>query len=74
MSNITLSSVRPIGEVISSILNWVCPECGGKMGGKGLEFKCQGRCQTDWSELWNLAPRVPSSGLDYLPNWDRNDR
>ena len=25
----------------------------GKMWGKGLEFKCQGRCQTDWREIWN---------------------
>ena len=30
-------------EVMSGILNCVCPECGGSMGGAGREFKCQGR-------------------------------
>jgi tRNA(Ile2) C34 agmatinyltransferase TiaS len=65
MSNIALSSFRPIGEVISSIVNWVCPECGGKMGGKGHEFKCQGQCQIDWSELWSSAARLLPDDLDY---------
>jgi tRNA(Ile2) C34 agmatinyltransferase TiaS len=53
MSYATLSSFKPIAEVVSNILNWVCPECGGKMGGEGLEFKCQGQCQTDWREVWD---------------------
>jgi tRNA(Ile2) C34 agmatinyltransferase TiaS len=39
-------------DVASSILNWVCPECGGRMGGDGKEFKCQGACQTDWRQIW----------------------
>jgi len=39
-------------EVISGILNWVCPECGGRMGGHGKEFKCQGECRTDWRQIW----------------------
>jgi tRNA(Ile2) C34 agmatinyltransferase TiaS len=38
--------------VISGILNCVCPDCGGSMGGAGEEFKCQGECQTDWRPLW----------------------
>ena len=42
-------------EVLSSILNWVCPECGGRMGGHGQEFKCQGRCQNDWRQVWEQA-------------------
>jgi tRNA(Ile2) C34 agmatinyltransferase TiaS len=40
------------GDVISGILNWVCPGCGGRMGGRGKEFKCQGECQTDWRQIW----------------------
>jgi tRNA(Ile2) C34 agmatinyltransferase TiaS len=48
-------------EVISGILNCVCPECGGRMGGAGKEFKCQGECQTDWRQTWK---RFLSSGLD----------
>src|ERR1700685_2618174 len=39
-------------EVISGILNCVCPDCGGSTGGAGKEFKCQGECQTDWRPLW----------------------
>jgi hypothetical protein len=42
-------------DVISGILNCVCPECGGRMGGRGLEFKCQGQCLTDWHPVWELA-------------------
>jgi tRNA(Ile2) C34 agmatinyltransferase TiaS len=37
---------------MSGILNCVCPECGGSMGGVGREFNCQGECQTDWRQLW----------------------
>jgi hypothetical protein len=35
-------------EVISCILNYVCPDCGGSTGGAGKEFKCRGECRTDW--------------------------
>jgi len=37
---------------ISAILNWVCPECGGPMGGRTKEFMCQGRCGKDWRTVW----------------------
>src|SRR5271168_5483615 len=46
------ATFRPSEEVISSILNMVCPECGGSMGGRAEEFKCQGRCRTDWRMVW----------------------
>jgi hypothetical protein len=39
-------------EIISGILNWVCPECGGRMGGPAKAFKCQGQCLRDWREVW----------------------
>jgi hypothetical protein len=39
-------------EIISDILNWVCPECGGPMGGRSNAFKCEGKCRTDWRDLW----------------------
>lgn len=45
-------------EVISSIMNCVCPECGGRMGGRGEEFKCQGECRRDWREIWNQVLAV----------------
>lgn len=53
MAFIRLSSYRTRNEVLSSILNLVCPECGGRMGGRGREFKCQGTCQMDWRPLWD---------------------
>jgi len=33
MAFIRLSGFRATKEVLSSILNWVCPECGGRIGG-----------------------------------------
>jgi tRNA(Ile2) C34 agmatinyltransferase TiaS len=46
------SEVIASADVISGILNWVCPGCGGRMGGLGKEYKCQGECQTDWRPAW----------------------
>lgn len=55
-------------DVVSSILNWVCPECGGRMGGRGKEFRCQGECQTDWRQIWerglSVGPRRLPARLD----------
>jgi len=67
MSFIRLSSFKSSAELVSNILNWVCPECGGKMGGRGQEFKCQGRCQTDWREVWSLIQlrRFPGSASTF---------
>lgn len=42
-------------DVISGILNCVCPECGGRMGERGREFRCQGECLTDWRQAWELV-------------------
>lgn len=58
MAYLRLSAFKAASEVISSIMNWVCPECGGCMGGRGEEFKCQGRCQKNWRQVWEqlLAP------------------
>jgi tRNA(Ile2) C34 agmatinyltransferase TiaS len=47
-------------QVISGILNCVCPDCGGSMGGGGKEFTCRGKCQTDWRPLWE---QVLSAGF-----------
>ena len=42
-------------EWISAIRNLVCPECGGRMGGRTKEFQCQGQCGTDWRPVWESA-------------------
>jgi len=58
MAFIRLSASRATADVISGILNWVCPECGGRLGGRGKEFKCQGECQTDWRQVWERVLSV----------------
>ena len=52
------STVKTTKDVVSGILNWVCPECGGRMGGRGKEFKCQGKCQMDWRQVWERVLSV----------------
>ena len=44
MENVELTTLRTSADLISSILNWVCPECGVRMGGLGNEFMCHGKC------------------------------
>jgi hypothetical protein len=61
MQFIRLGAAKASSDLISGILNCVCPECGGSMGGVGREFKCQGQCQTDWRQIWE---RVRSAGLN----------
>jgi hypothetical protein len=46
------SMLQASEDIISGILKWVCPECGGRMGGPTKEFKCQGECLTDWRDVW----------------------
>jgi hypothetical protein len=45
-------------HIISDILNWVCPECGGPMGKRTKEFKGQGECRTDWRDVWERSLRA----------------
>jgi hypothetical protein len=49
------NTVKSDADVISGILNCVCPECGGRMGERGKEFRCQGECLTDWRQAWEQA-------------------
>ena len=37
----------------SSILNCICPECGGTLGLGKLSFSCQGKCGRDWLPVWD---------------------
>ncbi len=58
MRFIRLSAIKATADVVSGILNWVCPECGGRMGGRGKEFRCQGECQMDWRQIWERVLAV----------------
>ena len=51
----TFTTLRSSEDIISGIVNWVCPECGGRMGGRTKEFKCQGECQRDWYPVWESS-------------------
>ena len=53
MRFIRVATAKTSADVMSGILNCVCPECGGSMGRTGREFKCQGECQTDWRQIWD---------------------
>ena len=45
------------GHIISSIINLVCPQCGGRMS----EFQCEGRCCRNWLAEWEWANHVTRS-------------
>ena len=53
MQFIRVGTAKTSSDVMSGILNCVCPECGGSMGELGREFKCQGECRTDWRQIWD---------------------
>jgi len=38
-------------SIISSIINLVCPQCGGRM----VEYQCEGRCRRNWLVEWEWA-------------------
>jgi len=38
-------------SIISSIINLVCPQCGGRMS----EFQCDGKCRRNWLLEWEWA-------------------
>jgi len=44
-------------HVISSIINLVCPQCGGRMS----EFQCEGRCCRNWLAEWEWANQATRS-------------
>ena len=45
-------------SIISSIINLVCPQCGGSM----MEYQCSGRCRRDWLAEWEWANHTIGSG------------
>lgn len=59
MAFIRLRGLKATKEVLSGILNWVCPECGGRMG-EALVQSSNARVNAGWtgvrfgSELFGL--------------------
>jgi hypothetical protein len=53
-------------SMISSIINSVCPQCGGSM----VEYQCCGKCRRNWLAEWEWANNVTrSSETAYLQGW-----
>lgn len=52
MQSVAVQHASRTANDISSILNLICPRCGGPLGGAFKEFKCQGRCRQDWRSYW----------------------
>jgi len=48
---------EPNSSMISSIINLVCPQCGGSM----MEFQCCGKCRRNWLTEWEWAMRATGS-------------
>ena len=54
--HIAPAAATPVKEhYLSAIVNCICPECGGPMGGRSNVFKCQGQCERDWRSAWQSA-------------------
>lgn len=49
-------------RIISSIINLICPQCGGRMA----EFQCEGRCCRNWLAEWEWANRLTPSGKSHV--------
>ena len=65
MSVIETTPEETNDRIISSIINWVCPRCGGHM----VEYQCCGRCRRNWLPEWEWAnyaktKSAGSSGAD----------
>jgi len=55
MQTTTMTAPSISADHLSAILNLVCPECGGRMGGRPNVFHCQGQCGNDWRSVWESA-------------------
>ena len=64
----TIDTLPPEMEssIISSIINLVCPQCGGSM----MEFQCCGRCRRNWLSEWEWANR----DMRYVDNVAKGSR
>ncbi len=51
-------------HIISSIINLVCPQCGGRMS----EFQCEGRCCRNWLAEWEWANHSTGRSNSRLPS------
>jgi len=56
MKTLDVMPAESSANLISSIINLICPQCGGRMS----EYQCEGRCRRNWFMEWewtNLSTR-----------------
>jgi hypothetical protein len=58
-------------DIISGVLNRVCPECGGRMCGRTKELKCEGPCPKDWRDVWESRLAKSGKNMDSRPGTRR---
>jgi hypothetical protein len=69
--NIDANPGESNATIISSIINLVCPQCGGGM----LEFQCYGRCGRNWIAEWEWANfAIRSLDFNRRTRFDRTTR
>lgn len=62
MSNAATLPSESNEHIISSIINLICPQCGGRMS----EFQCDGRCGKNWFAEWEWANQATRSSKSRL--------
>ena len=63
-------------SVKSAIVNCICPECGGPLSLRTQQFRCRGRCGTDWRPVWMRMRQCEPMGqsLNSQPKESRHER
>ena len=64
-------SVATSEDIISGILNWVCLECGGRVGGRTKELKGEGPCRKDWRDVRESRLAKSGKNMDSRPRTRR---
>ncbi len=64
MSVVDMLPGESSSQIISSIINLVCPQCGGRMA----EFQCEGRCCRNWLAEWEWANQATRRSKSRQPS------
>src|ERR1700752_2787019 len=51
-------SIGSSQNVLSALVNCLCPECGGAIELRSNQFICLGRCGKQWRDIWESTKRA----------------
>ena len=57
---------------MSSIVNLICPLCGGPIGGLSKELRCEGLCRSEWRAAWESSSSAGSAKRTRRRQCNRN--